>query len=107
MTVGTLRFILALALSCSFLIPIPAQQTSVPAHVLIYSATADFRHDSIPTAIEAMRAKGSSINVQFDNTEDKSQFTDSVLSQYDALLFLMNTGEGEQAFHLHCRKSGL
>jgi hypothetical protein len=43
-----------------------------------------------------MKAMGPSINVQFDSTEDKSQFTDSVLGRYDALLFLMNTGEGQR-----------
>ncbi|KIK62521.1 hypothetical protein GYMLUDRAFT_260249 [Collybiopsis luxurians FD-317 M1] len=63
------------------------------AKILIYSATADFRHDSIPTAIQALQSKGPSIDVQFDNTEDMNQFSDQILAQYDALLFLDNTGE--------------
>lgn len=67
---------------------------STPARVLIYSATADFRHDSIPTARDAIVAQGSANNIQFDATEDSSQFTDETLSAYDALIFLMNTGEG-------------
>ena len=70
-----------------------AQQTSV-ARILIYSATRDFRHDSIPTAIQAMKANQSAINAEFDNTEDQTQFNDQVLAGYDALLFLDNTGEG-------------
>lgn len=40
-------------------------------------------------------ANQSSINVIFENTEDQTQFTDEVLSGYDALLFLDNTGEGK------------
>ena len=72
-----------------------SEPSSPPARILIYSATRNFRHDSIPTAIEALRAKGSSINVVFDNTEDETVFSDQGLAGYDALLFLSNTGEGE------------
>ncbi|RDB26151.1 hypothetical protein Hypma_006872 [Hypsizygus marmoreus] len=76
---------------------------SVPARILIYSATEEFRHDSIPTAITVLKAKGASINVEFDSTEDKTRFTDTVLQSYDAILFLSNTGEvldndGKDAF---------
>lgn len=74
--------------------PCLAQQSS-GARILIYSATRDYRHDSIPTAIQALKANQSSINVIFENTEDQTQFTDEVLSGYDALLFLDNTGEGK------------
>ena len=71
-------------------------QNSFPAsHALIYSATADFRHDSIPTAIQAMKTQGPNYHVQFDQTEDMTWFTDDILAQYDALVFLDNTGEGE------------
>ena len=67
------------------------------AKALIYSATVDFRHDSIPTAIEALKDQGPNYNVTFDSTEDKTWFTDDRLAQYDALVFLMNTGEGAWA----------
>ncbi|KAJ3716004.1 class I glutamine amidotransferase-like protein [Lentinula raphanica] len=81
------------------------------AKVLIYSATADFRHDSIPTAIQALQSQGSSFGIQFENTEDKSQFTDQNLAQYDALLFLDNTGEvlddgGKTAFQNYLNLGG-
>lgn len=74
--------------------PTVAQQTNV-ARILIYSATADFRHDSIPTAVDALVQLGPHSNIAFDHTEDKTWFTDDTLAQYDALLFLSNTGEGE------------
>jgi hypothetical protein len=76
------------------IIPSIAQQTSV-ARILIYSATREFRHDSIPTAIQAIKANQSAINAVFDNTEDQTQFNDQILAQYDALVFLDNTGEGD------------
>ncbi|KAF9530218.1 class I glutamine amidotransferase-like protein [Crepidotus variabilis] len=64
-----------------------------PAKILIFSATAGFRHDMIPTAIGVLKEKGPSINVDFDSTEDASMFTDDNLKKYDALLFLATTGD--------------
>ncbi|KAF8072032.1 class I glutamine amidotransferase-like protein [Lyophyllum atratum] len=88
-----------------------AQQQSVPARILIYSATAGFRHDSIPTAIAALKAREASINVEFDATEDKAQFTDSILAGFDAVLFLSTTGEvlddaGKAAFQTYLNLGG-
>ena len=71
------------------------QQTQASvARALIYTATADFRHDSIPIAIQSLKAKGPSYQIEFDNTEDGAWFTDTRLAQYDALVFVSNTGEG-------------
>jgi hypothetical protein len=64
----------------------------MPPRILVYSATAGFRHDSIEASIEALKAKQSVLDVEFDFTEDKSLFTDNNLSQYDAILFLNNSG---------------
>ncbi|KDQ56748.1 hypothetical protein JAAARDRAFT_36238 [Jaapia argillacea MUCL 33604] len=61
--------------------------------VLIYSRTLEYRHDSIPTAIQALKEKGPSYNILFDATEDPKLFTDENLSQYDALFFLHTTGD--------------
>ncbi|TFY81778.1 hypothetical protein EWM64_g2233 [Hericium alpestre] len=46
-----------------------------------------------PHRARALVAQGSALNIQFDATEDKGRFTDDGLSQYDLLVFLMNTGE--------------
>jgi hypothetical protein len=73
---------------------LPVFVQGLAARGLIYSATADYRHDSIPTARDALIGRGGSINVQFDATEDKTRFTDIGLASYDVLVFLMNTGEG-------------
>ncbi|KAI0316420.1 trehalose utilization-domain-containing protein [Amylostereum chailletii] len=67
-------------------------QQSTP-RALIFSATADFRHDSIPTAIQSLTSHGPSAGIRFDATEDKTRFTDDGLSAYAGLVFLMNTGE--------------
>ncbi|KAK7454474.1 hypothetical protein VKT23_011230 [Stygiomarasmius scandens] len=100
------------ALATLLLISLQTIQAQNPqARVLIYSATREFRHDSIPTAIQALRSNASSINVTFDNTEDQSEFTDDNLARYDAILFLDNTGEvlddaGKAAFQRYLNLGG-
>ncbi|KAL1748529.1 trehalose utilization-domain-containing protein [Schizophyllum fasciatum] len=78
--------------------------------VLIYSATEQFRHDSIPTAVQALKDAGGASSgngsdssdsaggsgdfaIAFDSTEDGADFTDDNLRGYDALVFLSTTGE--------------
>jgi len=88
------RRVLFLATFLSFLANFSQCQTSLGTpKVLIFSRTVDFRHDSIPTAINALKQQGPSHNIQFDSTEDQTLFTDSTLSQYDGILFLSNTGQ--------------
>ncbi|KDQ57250.1 hypothetical protein JAAARDRAFT_290130 [Jaapia argillacea MUCL 33604] len=79
--------------------------------ILIYSYTDGFRHDSIPTATQALKDKGPYINVFFDSTEDKQMFNDTILSQYDAVLFLDTTGQvldapGEAALQKYLNLGG-
>jgi len=64
----------------------------MPARILAYSATAGYRHPSIEPSIEALKAKESDLDVKFDFSEEKAMFTDENLSQYDAILFLNNSG---------------
>ena len=64
------------------------------ARVLLYTATAAFRHDSIPTAIESLQNGAPSHNILLDATEDRGVFTEESLSSYDAVMFVSTTGEG-------------
>ncbi|EJD06747.1 class I glutamine amidotransferase-like protein [Fomitiporia mediterranea MF3/22] len=91
-----------------------AQQKST-ARILLYTATADFRHDSIPTAIRALQnqseSAGGKFNVQFDSTEDRTKFTEDNLAGYDAIMFVSTTGEildesGKTAFRNYLDKGG-
>jgi len=65
------------------------------ANVLIYSATKEYRHDSIPTAVEALKSRSAGYNITFDNTEDLTWFREDRLGKYDAVVFLSTTGESE------------
>lgn len=79
------------------------------ANVLIYSYTAGYRHDSIPTAVEEMTARGPDYGINFVNTEDPAEITEDYLSGFDVLFFLSNTDRGQypsQSFIQQCAKSG-
>ncbi|KAF9561948.1 class I glutamine amidotransferase-like protein [Agrocybe pediades] len=85
--------------------------TAQTARVLIYSATAGFRHDSIPTAINVLMARGGSIDTEFVATEDSTQFNDNNLASFDALVFLSTTGDvldnsGKAAFQKYLNLGG-
>jgi len=58
--------------------------------VLIFSATNGYRHESIPAAVASLQRAGPAQNIFFIDTEDSTQFNDENLSQFDAILFLMN-----------------
>src|ERR1051326_6761325 len=61
--------------------------------VLVFSATAGYRHASITNGIALIQALGASNNFGVDTTEDASRFTDAYLSQYQAVVFLNTTGD--------------
>lgn len=63
------------------------------ARILLYTATTRYRHDSIPAAIQALQLNSPSINVHFDNTEDKNAFNEVNLNKYDAVAFLSTSGD--------------
>ena len=94
---------LLLALACNANPPPPAGTTPPAAiHVdggagapslLVFSRTAAFRHDAIDSAVAALvelaRRRGYSLTA----SEDPSNFSDSALSGYGAVVFLLTTGD--------------
>ncbi|OCF61285.1 glycosyl-hydrolase [Kwoniella mangroviensis CBS 10435] len=69
-----------------------AQAQSTPK-VLVYTATAGYRHDSIPTAIEVLDDNAQKYGVEFTFSEDKSLFTEENLATYDGVMFVSNSDE--------------
>ena len=67
--------------------------THSAANILIYTATKEFRHDSIPTAVQALELRSAGYNISFENTEDPTWFREDRLGKYDAIAFLSTTGE--------------
>ncbi|MFC7308176.1 ThuA domain-containing protein [Streptomyces monticola] len=72
----------------------PAHAAADPAYkVLVFSETAGFRHDSIPTGIQTIRDLGAANNFTVTATEDSSAFTASNLAQFKSVIFLNTTGD--------------
>ncbi|NGO76402.1 DUF1080 domain-containing protein [Streptomyces sp. YC504] len=61
--------------------------------VLVFSKTAGFRHDSIPTGVAALKELGAPAGITVDATEEAGQFTTTNLAKYDAVVFLSTTGD--------------
>lgn len=78
-------------------LPVAAPATGHPGHggysVLVFSKTAGFRHGSIPAAVDAVAQLGAEHDFEVTATEDAGAFTDANLAQYDAVVWLLTTGD--------------
>ncbi|GAA6009816.1 hypothetical protein JCM11491_000825 [Sporobolomyces phaffii] len=83
-----------------------------PPPILVYSATAGYRHDSIPTAISALQDIADRTSLYAPTfSEDENLFTSDGLAQFKAIVFLSNsdqvlTADGETAFADWLTKGG-
>ncbi|WP_431948574.1 ThuA domain-containing protein [Actinacidiphila sp. bgisy167] len=88
---------------------VPADRAA--KRVLVFSRTAGFRHDSIPTGVAALKELGATANITVDATEEPRQFTSNNLARYDAVVFMSTTGdvlnaEQQQAFENYVKGGG-
>ena len=74
-------------------LPPPVHAQGPPFKALIFSATASFRHDSIPNGIQLIQALAAANNFTVDTTEDATKFNDANLAQYKVIIFLNTTGD--------------
>jgi type 1 glutamine amidotransferase len=83
----TLLFALLMLVSSPY-----ATATSVPqARVLVFSRTAGWRHDSIPTAVATLQRLGAQQGMQVDHTEDANSFGPARLARYNVVVFANTT----------------
>jgi cytochrome c len=87
------------------------REASAKPRILLFTKTAGFRHDSIPAAIIGIRQLGVANGLSIDATEDSGAFTDTQLARYNAVVFLLTTGDvldGDQqrAFERFIRRGG-
>jgi type 1 glutamine amidotransferase len=74
--------------------PPTAPDNSTPARVLMLTATAGFRHDSIATAQQVMSSLANSSRAfTVTSTEQLSAFSASNLRNFDVLMFTLTSGE--------------
>jgi type 1 glutamine amidotransferase len=67
--------------------------------VLVFTRTMGFRHDSIPDAVDAVARLGAEHGFGVDSTEDPAVFTESNLAGYQAVVFLLTTGDVLERVH--------
>lgn len=70
-----------------------AAATQPQPRVLVFSKTAGFRHDSIPTAVAALQRLGAQEGMKVDHSEDPADFTEKNLKRYRAVVFANTTGD--------------
>ncbi len=70
---------------------VPPAQTGFT--IMVFTRTEAYRHDSIPQGIAAIEALGARHQFEVVATEDPSQFTDSNLAQFDAVVWLSTSGD--------------
>lgn len=63
------------------------------AHMLVFSKTAGWRHDSIPAGIAALQKLAGQHGFTLEATEDASVFTDENLKRFNTLVFVNTTGD--------------
>src|SRR5206468_1848581 len=72
--------------------PLPGSGTA-PVRVLMLTATAGYRHESITTARQVMTSLAGGGGFAVTTTEDVSALTDSNLAAFDVLFFALTSGE--------------
>ena len=70
-----------------------SEATLEGVQVLVFSKTAGFRHESIPAAIDAFREMSVEQGFTMVATEDSTIFNKADLSNFNALVFLLTTGD--------------
>ena len=63
------------------------------ANILVFSRTKGFRHGSIPAGIEALRELSVEHEFTMVASEDNALFSDAELPAFDAVVFLLTTGD--------------
>lgn len=64
-----------------------------PPWILVFSKAAGFRHAAIPDAVAAVESLGTALGFGVQSAEDAAVFTDSSLANFDAVIFLLTTGD--------------
>jgi type 1 glutamine amidotransferase len=101
---------LLIAIAC-FSRPGLAEGPEIRFNVLVFTKTADYRHDSIRAGIATVRALGNEHGFAVDSTEDAAQFNEADLTRYKVVVFLNTTGDildadQKAAFERYIRSGG-
>lgn len=70
-----------------------ATAKSETARILLFTRTTGFRHDSIPVAVDTLRALAAEAGLDTHHSEDPALFRDNALARYNAVVFANTTGD--------------
>jgi type 1 glutamine amidotransferase len=82
-----------LAVGLGLLAPSAVSAPSAAPKILVFTKTTGFRHASIPVAVQAVKTLGAKNGFGVDATEDAGAFTEANLVGYEAVVFLLTTGD--------------
>ena len=83
---------LKVVLGCFLVLLCWANMIEAQPSLLVFSKTEKFRHQSIPTAQEAIRQMAVQENWQVTFTEDATAFESDSLHRYEVVVFLLTSG---------------
>lgn len=72
---------------------ISCNKRSGKPRVLVFTKTAGYHHESIPSGVAAIEKLGSENNFDVDTTSNAEMFTEDTLKKYAAVVFLSTTGD--------------
>ncbi|MGW3743141.1 ThuA domain-containing protein [Streptomyces sp. NPDC005146] len=76
-----------LALVLGLLVASPPRAHAAPFRVLVYSEVTNFRHDSIPAGVDAIKKLGAENGFDVEATDDSAVFNDTELARFQAIVF--------------------
>ncbi|MCC5936096.1 MAG: ThuA domain-containing protein [Lunatimonas sp.] len=85
--------VLLLLLFASMTVFVSCTGRSGNPKVLVFSKTAGYYHQSIPDGIAAILRLGAEHGFDVDTTKNAAMFTEEILKDYDAVIFLSTTGD--------------
>ena len=71
----------------------PAAITAPPPAILVFTRTRGWRHDSIPQAVDTLRALAAQTGLDVVHSENPELFEDASLARFDAVVFANTTGD--------------
>jgi uncharacterized protein len=83
----------AVSLLLAALLLVSPAHAAPPERVLVFTKTAGFRHDAIPTAVATLKTLASDAGMVADHTEDAQAFTAGNLARYRVVVFASTTGD--------------
>lgn len=85
--------VLSTGLLAALLMAVTPTFAAPPDRVLVFTKTAGFRHDAIPTAVATLTALAADAGMVADHTEDAQAFTAANLAHYRVVVFASTTGD--------------